>query len=94
MEDVSINVPGYGEGEVKGDITFGDNWYFYVNAREVSVNLGKGLITPPVAPLLYMVRVVGGSLPLKEHIWSVMYCMIFRFMPMILHHLYTRTVCS
>ena len=34
-KDVSIDVPGY--GEVKGDIAFGGNWYFYVNAKEIGV---------------------------------------------------------
>jgi proline racemase len=36
-EDISINVPGY--GEVKGDVAFGGNWYFYVNAEEVGVRV-------------------------------------------------------
>ena len=36
-EDISINVPGY--GEVKGDVAFGGNWYFYVNAKEVGVRV-------------------------------------------------------
>ena len=36
-EDISVNVPGY--GEVKGDVAFGGNWYFYVNANEVSVRV-------------------------------------------------------
>jgi len=36
-EDVSINVPGY--GEVKGDVAFGGNWYFYVSAKEIGVRV-------------------------------------------------------
>jgi len=36
-KDISINVPGY--GEVKGDIAFGGNWYFYVNAKEIGVRV-------------------------------------------------------
>jgi len=36
-EGISINVPGY--GEVKGDIAFGGNWYFYVNARELDIRV-------------------------------------------------------
>ncbi len=36
-EGISINVPGY--GEVKGDIAFGGNWYFYVNARELGIRV-------------------------------------------------------
>ncbi len=36
-EDVSINVPSY--GEVKGDIAFGGAWYFYVSAKEIGVGV-------------------------------------------------------
>jgi len=36
-EGISINVPGY--GEVKGDVAFGGNWYFYVNAKELGVRV-------------------------------------------------------
>ena len=36
-EDISINVPGY--GEVKGDVAFGGNWYFYVNAKDIGVRV-------------------------------------------------------
>jgi len=36
-EDISINVPGY--GEVTGDVAFGGNWYFYVKAKEVGVRV-------------------------------------------------------
>ena len=36
-EDISINVPGY--GEVKGDVAFGGNWYFYVNAEDIGVRV-------------------------------------------------------
>jgi len=36
-EGISINVPSY--GEVKGDVAFGGNWYFYVNAKEVGVRV-------------------------------------------------------
>lgn len=32
-KDVTIGVPGY--GEVKGDVAFGGNWYFYVNAKDI-----------------------------------------------------------
>ncbi len=34
---ISINVPGY--GEIKGDVAFGGNWYFYVNARELGIRV-------------------------------------------------------
>jgi len=36
-EDMSINVPGY--GEVKGDVAFGGNWFFHVNAKEIGVRV-------------------------------------------------------
>ena len=36
-EDVSVNVPGY--GEVKGDVAFGGNWYFYVNAKDIGLRV-------------------------------------------------------
>lgn len=36
-EDLSINVPGY--GEVKGDVAFGGNWYFYINAKDIGVRV-------------------------------------------------------
>lgn len=38
-KDVSIAVPGY--GEVKGDVAFGGNWYFYVNAKEIGVRVSS-----------------------------------------------------
>ena len=36
-ENLSINVPSY--GEVKGDVAFGGNWYFYVNSPEIGVRV-------------------------------------------------------
>ncbi|MBA7613363.1 Proline racemase [subsurface metagenome] len=36
-KDVTIGVPGY--GEVKGDIAFGGNWYFYVNAKDIGLRV-------------------------------------------------------
>ena len=36
-EGISINVPGH--GEVKGDVAFGGNWFFYVNAKEIGVRV-------------------------------------------------------
>ena len=36
-ENVSINVPGY--GEVKGDVAFGGNWYFYANAKDIGIRV-------------------------------------------------------
>jgi len=35
--DLSLNVPGY--GEVKGDIAFGGNWYYYVKVKEVGARV-------------------------------------------------------
>jgi len=34
---ISINVARY--GEVKGDVAFGGNWYFYVNAKEIGIRV-------------------------------------------------------
>lgn len=36
-ENRSIKVPGY--GEVTGDVAFGGNWYFYVNAKDVGTRV-------------------------------------------------------
>jgi len=36
-EDMSINIPGY--GEVKGDVAFGGNWYFYVDAKDIGIRV-------------------------------------------------------
>ena len=36
-EEIVINVPNY--GDVQGDVAFGGNWYFYVNAKEVGVRV-------------------------------------------------------
>lgn len=48
------------------------------------VNLGMGLITPPVAPLLYMGGMVGGNLELKEYYKPTLYAIIFGYIPVIL----------
>ncbi|MBA7538929.1 C4-dicarboxylate TRAP transporter large permease protein DctM [subsurface metagenome] len=45
------------------------------------VNLGMGLITPPVAPLLYMGGIVGGDLELKEYYRPAMYSILFAYIP-------------
>jgi len=50
----------------------------------VGVNLGMGLITPPVAPLLYLGGVIGGNLELKEYYKPAMYSVIFAYFPVIL----------
>jgi len=36
-KDISIDVPGY--GKVRGDVAFGGNWYFYVNAKGIGVRV-------------------------------------------------------
>lgn len=36
-KDISIDVPDY--GEVEGDVAFGGNWYFYVDAKEIGVRV-------------------------------------------------------
>ena len=36
-DHISINVPGY--GEVKGEVAFGGNWYFYVDAKDTGVRV-------------------------------------------------------
>lgn len=48
------------------------------------VNLGMGLITPPVAPLLYMGGVVGGNLALREYIKPALYSLLFAYLPVII----------
>ncbi|MEA2015163.1 MAG: TRAP transporter large permease subunit [Actinomycetota bacterium] len=45
------------------------------------VNLGMGLITPPVAPLLYMGGIVGGNLELKEYYRPALYSILFAYIP-------------
>jgi len=36
-KNISIDVPGY--GEVTGDVAFGGNWYFYVNAKDIGIRV-------------------------------------------------------
>jgi len=48
------------------------------------VNLGMGLITPPVAPLLYMGGTVGGNLKLKEYYRIPIYSILFAYLPVII----------
>ena len=49
-----------------------------------AVNLGMGLITPPVAPLLYMGGVIGGNLEIKEYYKPVVYSILFGYFPVLL----------
>jgi len=48
------------------------------------VNLGMGLITPPVAPILYLGGVVGGNLELKEYYKVPIYSLLFAYLPVII----------
>lgn len=36
-ENISINIPKL--GEIKGDIGFGGNWYFYVNSEDIGIDV-------------------------------------------------------
>jgi C4-dicarboxylate transporter DctM subunit len=47
------------------------------------INLGMGLITPPVAPLLYLGAVVA-DVPVKEFVKPVFYMLIFAYLPAII----------
>jgi C4-dicarboxylate transporter DctM subunit len=49
----------------------------------VGVNLGLGLITPPVAPILYFGGVVAGGLPLREYVKPVIYGILFGYIPVL-----------
>jgi len=48
------------------------------------VSLGMGLITPPVAPLLYMGGIIGGKLELKEYVSTPLYSIVFVYFPVII----------
>ena len=37
QKDLALDIPGY--GEVKGDVAFGGNWYYYVNATEIGTRV-------------------------------------------------------
>ena len=52
-------------------------------ASIVAINLGMGLITPPVAPLLYLGGLIAG-IPLKEYLKPTIYCLLFGFLPTII----------
>jgi len=47
------------------------------------VNLGMGLITPPVAPLLYMGAMIGGNLKIGEYYKPVVYSILFGYFPVL-----------
>ncbi|MFP4482443.1 MAG: TRAP transporter large permease [Thermovirgaceae bacterium] len=48
------------------------------------VNLGMGLITPPVAPLLYMGGMIGGNLEIREYYKPVVYSILFGYLPVLI----------
>ena len=52
-------------------------------ASIVALNLGMGLITPPVAPLLYLGGIIAG-IPLREYLKPTIYCILFGFLPTLL----------
>jgi len=56
----------------------------YHMAGLVMANLGLGLITPPVAPLLYMAGQAAGNIPLSQFIKYTVPFMIFGNLPVIL----------
>lgn len=49
----------------------------------VILNTGMGLITPPVAPLLYLGGMIG-DVPLSQYWRPVIYCLLFGYLPTIL----------
>ena len=61
-------------------------------ASIVAVNLGMGLITPPVAPLLYLGGIIA-NIPLREYLTPTLYCIIFGFLPTILLVTYVPEIC-
>lgn len=56
----------------------------YHVAGLVMANLGLGLITPPVAPLLFMAGQVAGNIPMSQYIKYTIPFMIFGNLPVIL----------
>jgi len=53
-------------------------------AAVVGVNLGMGLITPPVAPTLYMAARMGGGIPLEEYIKPAFIYVLFGYLPVLI----------
>ena len=53
----------------------------YHFAAITGVNLGLGLITPPVAPLLYVGGHIAGDLPINTYIKPVFYYIVFAYLP-------------
>lgn len=48
-----------------------------------AINLGMGLITPPVAPLLYLGEAIA-NVPVKDFVKPVSYMLIFAYLPAII----------
>lgn len=53
-------------------------------AALAGVGTGMGLITPPVAPTLYMASRIGGGVPLNEYIKPTMVYVIFAYLPVLI----------
>ena len=56
----------------------------YHVAGLVMANLGLGLVTPPVAPLLYMAGQVAGNIPISKYLGYAVPFMLFGNLPVIL----------
>jgi len=47
------------------------------------INLSLGVITPPVAPILYLAGSVVGDVPLSEYIRPTLYFIVFAYLPVL-----------
>jgi len=63
-------------------VSIGFNPYHF--AAICCVNLELGLITPPVAPLLYLGGHLAGDMPLGQYIKPVSIFIVFAFLPTLL----------
>ena len=61
-------------------------------AAIVSVNMGLGNVTPPVAPLLYMAGRIGGNLPLNRYIKPASTFMILGSLPVLILTTYVPSI--
>lgn len=55
----------------------------YHLAAITAINLGMGMITPPVASLLYVGGYIAGDLPLRTYIKPVFTYLLFAYLPAI-----------
>lgn len=62
--------------------SFGMDPYHF--AALTGVSTGMGLITPPVAPTLYMASRIGDGVPMNEYIKPTMIFIIFAYLPVVL----------